>query len=159
MTIELTSPYKTRPVRCQEIWEHDGWRIKVYGISGRGDAPAPELVEATKSLAARILPKPAETSDHYGVAFLYAHQGADGGGYTSVNWWARDNELYHYQYESPPDALTALRSVEETGGSTACVWDIAVIAHERQAWVDRVLANDAGPDLEAYLAAQLNADL
>ena len=29
---------------------------------------------------------------------------------------------------------------------------------ERQAWVDTVLANPAGPDIEAYLACRFNGD-
>lgn len=159
MTLQLSTPYKARPVRYLETWEHEGWRVKVYGISGTGDRPAQELVDAIKSVAATTLPQPAVTEDRHGLAFLYAHQGGDGGGYTSVNWWARENELYHYQYESLANALDDLKPIEETGGSHCCVWDIAVIAHERQAWIDCVLANDAGPDLEAYLERTFEADV
>lgn len=159
MTIELSAPYKTRPVRYVETWEHEGWRAKVYGISGLAERPDQVLVEAIKSVAARTLPQPAVTKERYGVAFLYAHQGAGGGGYCSVNWWLRENELHHDQYESDATTLADLRPIEETGGSPFCTWDIAVIAHERQAWVDCVLANDAGPDLDAYLGRTLNGDV
>jgi hypothetical protein len=40
----------------------------------------------------------------------------------------------------------------------ACVWDLRVICHERQAWIDATLTNPAGPDADAYLARQLNED-
>lgn len=159
MTLQPLAPYKTRPVRYLETWEHEGWKVKVYGISGIGERPARELVEAIKSVAARTLPQPATTEDRYGIAFLYAHQGGDGGGYTSVNWWARENELYHYQFESSREALEDLKPIDETGGSHCCVWDLAVMAHERQAWIDCILNNDAGPDLETYLARRLEADV
>jgi hypothetical protein len=36
---------------------------------------------------------------------------------------------------------------------------LAVVAYERDAWVQHVLLNPGGPDLDAYLAQQLNADV
>lgn len=33
------------------------------------------------------------------------------------------------------------------------------IADARQAWIDAILANPAGPDVEAYLLHQLNEDV
>jgi hypothetical protein len=159
MSVEMAVSYQARPIRCLEVWEHNGWRVKVYGISALEELPPVELVEAIKEVAAALLPRPAATNDRYGVAFLYAHQGRNGGGYASVNWWSNENELFHFQYESTPERIGDLRPIEETGGSCACVWDLAVIDHERRAWVDLVLANDRGPDLEAYLQAQLNDDL
>jgi hypothetical protein len=156
--MRLTS-YRTRPIRHIETWIHDGWRVKVYGISAAGDRPSAELVAAIKRQAAATLPRPAVTDDRYGVAFTYAHQGRDGGGFASVNWWGNENELFHHQYEAPADAVGALLPVEQTGGSSACVWDIAVIGYERQAWIDLVLANEAGPDIDAYMAAVMHADM
>lgn len=159
MTVNLSTPYRTRPIRFLDLWEHEGWRVKVYGISAASDRPSPELVEAVKGVAARTLPTPAVEENRYGVAFLYAHQGRDGGGFASVNWWANENELYHHQFEASADGVSELRSVAETGGSAGCVWDLAVIEHERKAWVDCVLDNAAGPDLDGYLATVLEADV
>ncbi|HSF81772.1 MAG TPA: hypothetical protein VLA49_11090 [Anaerolineales bacterium] len=44
-------------------------------------------------------------------------------------------------------------------GLTACVWDLRLMAFERQSWLETVLANPSGPDLEAYLACRLNEDV
>lgn len=159
MTMQLSGPYKTRPIRFLELWEHQGWRVKVYGIAAASERPSPELVDAIKGVAAKTLPAPAVDDDRYGIAFLYAHQGRDGGGFASVNWWGNENELFHYQYEAQASTVGDLRSINETGGSTGCVWDLAVIEHERKAWVECVLANDAGPDLGAYLRTVLEADV
>lgn len=159
MTVQLSAPYKPRPIRFLELWEHQGWQVKVYGISADADRPSRELVEAIKGVAAEMLPMPAAAGNRYGVAFLYAHQGRDGGGFAAVNWWANENELFHHQYEASADAVADLKPVSETGGSAGCVWDLAVIEHERKAWVDCVLANDAGPDLHAYLTRILDADV
>ena len=40
-----------------------------------------------------------------------------------------------------------------------CVWELVVAAAERQAWIDSVLANPAGPDIERYLATRFNCDI
>lgn len=157
--IRLSAPYKPRPIRFLELLVINGWRLKVYGISARNDRPPPQLVSAVKSVAATMLPQPAVTDDRYGVGFLYAHEGGTGGGYASVNWWLNENELHHYQFEARADYLEDLEPIEKTGGTSACTWDLAVIDFERQAWLDTVLANDAGPDLDAYLQRQMNADI
>lgn len=71
------------------------------------------------------------------------------------DWWAEVNELHHhvsFPDQQRPAALRAWRPVDPI----ACAWDLSVIAFERTAWVREVLANPDGPDLDAYLAAQLN---
>jgi hypothetical protein len=156
--IHLEKPYETRPVRFLGIFEHEGWRLKVYGISALEETPASELLDAIKFVATSVLPQPAVTDERYGVGFLYAHQGQNGGGYASVNWWADENELHHHQFEAPPGGLDDLKPIEVTGGSAACVWDLTVIAFERDAWVDSVLS-DAQGDLDAYMAQYLEADV
>jgi hypothetical protein len=37
------------------------------------------------------------------------------------------------------------------------VWDLSVVAHERDAWIRHVLASPATPNLDAYLADWLHA--
>lgn len=39
------------------------------------------------------------------------------------------------------------------------MWDLAVVAFEQRAWLDAVLKNPRGPDLERYLAARLSEDI
>ena len=155
--IELQEPYQKRPVRCLEVWTCGDWRMKVYGISYQRPAPRPELIEAAKVLAQQRLPQPAMTPTRYGVGFIGVHDGR-GGNFVFIDWWADENELHHHVYVSPaadPEAL----DYKTPGGLAACVWDLAVLAHERLAWVETVLANPAGPDLEAYLARQLDTEV
>ena len=38
-------------------------------------------------------------------------------------------------------------------GFGPCVWELAVQAHERQAWLRYVLVNPHGPDVDAYLGS------
>ena len=59
---------------------------------------------------------------------------------------------------SSPDRPEKLEYMTPTG-VIACVWDLYIIAFERKAWIDTVLNNPEGPDLDAYLGRQLNDDV
>ncbi len=152
MTVALVEKHVTRAIRFQEVWETGGWRVKVYGIAYRRPAPRPELVAAAKQIAAQVLPRRADAESRYGVGFLGAHD-ARGGCYVFVDWWADENELHHHPFLGPSPAELRPARPEE---SIACLWDLAVVAFEQRAWLDAVLTNSHGPDLERYLAAQLS---
>lgn len=151
--IRLTEPYKPRPIRCLGIWCKSGWRLKVYGITYNRPAPRPELVNAAKRVALDVLPQPAIGFGHYGVGFMGVHDGR-GVNFVFVDWWADENELYHHVFTSPSDQPEKLEY--SSRGAIACVWDLQVMAYERQAWLDAILINPTGPDLDAYLALQLD---
>lgn len=143
----VITAYRPRPITFVDLLELDGWRIKLYGAAYERPAPRPELLAATRDLIDRVLPRPADGDGRYAVGFACSHDGRDGC-FSFVDWWAHENEL-HYQIHvrdrpetlapAPPEALTA------------CVWDLAIIAFERQAWLDAVLCNPNGPELERHL--------
>jgi len=39
------------------------------------------------------------------------------------------------------------------------IWELAVTDFERRAWIENVLVSPTGPNLDAYLEAQFEADL
>jgi hypothetical protein len=81
-----------------------------------------------------------------------------GANFVFVDWWADENELHHHVFISSSDDPLSLKE-KTRNGPAACVWDLGVLAHEREAWVDTVLANPKGPDPDAYLARQMNREL
>ena len=154
---ELREPYRPRPVRFLEEWRHAGWRLKVYGIAYGRELPRAGLVETAKRIARERLPQPAEGGGRYGVGFLGVHDGR-GANFVFVDWWADENELHHHVYTSASDELFRLDYTTPTGLSV-CVWDLKVQSFERDAWVEEVLKNPDGPDVEAYLRRRLSADV
>lgn len=141
-----------RPLGLLEV---DGWRLKLYAIAYRRPAPRPELVSAAKSLVPAVLP--CNDGAAYGVGFIGIHDGRDSC-FVFVDWWQDQDELHHHVFVSPSDEPVALR--DRTGsGLIACVWDLAVLSFERKAWVDSVLRNPNEPDLAAYLATVMSADV
>ena len=158
------TPYRPRPVRSLGLTEVDGWRVKTYGIAATRAQPDPALVDAALALAGDVLPRPATalasgagvSTERYGVAVAIAHEGLDGA-FALLSWWTGENMLAHHAFVAPgpPYAFEPLAPT----GIVACAWELAVLAFERDAWVQTVLANPRGPDLDAYLARRLNADV
>jgi hypothetical protein len=148
------SPYRRRPVRFLELWDADGWRVKVYGIAYDGELPRPELIAAGKRVARHRLPQPPDADERAGVAVLIVHDAFEST-WVLVEWWA-GNVLYHHAYSGHPDTPQTLAAVAD--GATACTWELAVIGFERMSWLENVIAA-AEPDVDRYLAAQFNDDV
>jgi hypothetical protein len=131
--------YEPRRIR---FLERDG-RLKHYGIAARGDAPRPELQQATRRLAENIVPDGA-----YG--FTIAHD-AKSAGLGLVYWWAEENEVHVRHFAAPLDDPGALEPYEHTG--MACVWELEVIDFERRSWLQDVLKDG---DAERYVLRALD---
>lgn len=73
-----------------------------------------------------------------------------------LGWWARENELplrVVVRYPGSDDAQWRLARGEES----VCVWDLQVIAHERDAWVATLMSGaDADAMRREYLARWLD---
>jgi hypothetical protein len=150
--IALRQPYEQRAVRPLETWAHDGWLLKVYGLVHRGDVPPSEVVAAAKRTAAETLPTPAETPDRYGVGFLIVHQGQDQR-WLLVDWWGYESVLHHRLFVAPLDGEPEFERAPDP--LTACVWELPILAFERDAWVETVLSDPKRPDVPAYLERRL----
>jgi hypothetical protein len=150
------TPYAPRPIRFLELWQPGNWRVKVYGIAYGRAAPRAELIDAAKHFAERTLATAADATAHYSVGFLGIHDGRTSN-FVFADWWADENELHHRVFISPTDEPANL--VDRTAtGPAACVWDLRVIGFERDAWLETVLRNPAGPSFDNYLLRRLNED-
>jgi hypothetical protein len=156
VTTALQAPYKPRHVRFIRREDVAGWQLKLYGIALNGKEPDPPFVEATRDLAASILPQPPATDNRYGVAFATAHD-ATSLYIALVYWWQSENELHQRIYLSPKEEPIAFTQVENQ--PTGCVWELAIVDFERRAWIEDVLANPDGPDLDRYLERRLAEDV
>lgn len=152
----MIAPYEPRDCQYLETWQLGDWRMKAYGIR-YGDGPIqPQLLRAAKQLTADRLSESADVSAHYHVGYVGVHQGKTAH-FIFVDWWADENELHHHVYVAPLEDPTAFRYTTPSG-LIACVWDMKLMAFERDAWVDTVLANPAG-SVEDYLARHMNGPL
>ena len=128
-----------------------GWRLKLYGIRGRSRPVPAQLIEAAGKLAADYLPSPALTEDRYGVGFAICHDARDFDTVT-LDWWERTNELRHLVFRSLGDSGSFTNITHS--GEAACVWELAIIGFEREAWIDAVLKAER-KNLDEYLSRSM----
>ena len=147
--------FRPRPVRFLELLEFGEWRLKLYGLTAEHTRLLPELVQEAKKLARLVLPADGVAADAYGVGFVGVHCGIDAN-LIFIDWWANENELHHHVFTSSLDK--PLDMTRAPDGFTACVFDLQVIWFERNAWIEKVLANPDGPDVEGYLQRRLSDD-
>lgn len=148
----VSEPYRDRAIRPLGVREVSGWRLKVYAVQYH-EGPLPEVVyDDGLTVAGRELPQPPVTRERAGVGFVIFHEGR-GVRFLVLNWWDRENELFN---------RVLIRGLDEDDlwvwarrGEVACVWDLQVLAFEREAWVDTVLRRSERPDVEAYLTRAL----
>jgi hypothetical protein len=58
---------------------------------------------------------------------------------------------------SPKDDPAAFTQVEHQ--PAGCVWELEIVDFERRAWLEDVLSNPAGPDIDAYLDRSFSRDV
>jgi hypothetical protein len=143
-TIKLSESCEKRPIRFLDYLTHHGWTLKVYGISYESTQPCPKLLKAAYILALETLPSLNISLDHYYLGYMGVHDGR-GINFVFIDWWANENELYHCVFTSPKHDSGNFTEASSRD-PIACIWDLKLIAFERDAWVKTVLRNPTGPD-------------
>lgn len=138
-------PFAPRALSRGSVLADAGWRIKSYGIAWDGHPRLAHEEAGVEDLVWDTLPDPAETETRPGVGWVILHLGRDAD-YVVLGWWDRENELpVRVWVREGAEAWRPAR-----GSESFCVWDLEVIAHERDAYVRHVLGPE-GADLDAYL--------
>ena len=138
-------PYLPRPVTPLGVMTFGNWALKRYAIRyplADGEAD----FAAAHPLVTQWLPPQAQTPQRPGVGFLIEHQGKTMN-YLVAGWWDNENELRMSVWVT--DNGVWRRAREES----FCVWDMQVMAFERDAFVRMLLQEQ--PDRAGYLAQQL----
>lgn len=144
----MTGRFQTRPTRPTGTTVVNGWRLKTYEITLDGQPVEGDVVSAVVGVLGDELSPP--TTDD--VGFLIVHHGAEQV-WVLADLWSGDIISQH-TFCADLDDPTTFRRVP-AGGPTACVWELAVHAHEREAFIRHVLDPADGPDVDGYLADTL----
>lgn len=153
--MQIKSAYQQRPVRFIEIHQHKDWQIKLYSISIYNEFVSSENVKNAKQHLDQWLARSSGNLDNYKIATLILHEGKEGS-FAIINWWIDENMLQNFVYLKKVGEDYKLFSAD---GITTCVWEMAVLWHERNAWVKHVLKKNKKPDFKAYLYEQLNDNI
>ncbi|WP_241132298.1 hypothetical protein [Achromobacter insuavis] len=143
-------PYLPRRIEPLGAWRLAGHAIKAYGIHHAPAHPAPLLTEAVAAAAraavGAALADPAQDARNHGLGFCMVHVGEEAV-WLLVDWWITGGIVCQRMLSAPldrPDTFTPV-----TTPALACVWELAVTGHERNAWIRHMLT--ARPDAAAYL--------
>ena len=146
-------PFVPRPIRFHGVREIGGFRLKDYSIvHGPG---AVDWLDFARGFEVVLpgLPRPAVANGRPGLGFRIAHRG-NGACYAVLAWWDRENEL--------PLRLAVRRGAEPWRDArpdeSVCVWDLQVIAFERDAYVETMLGGaGAETGVASYLARRFSS--
>jgi hypothetical protein len=136
-------PFAPRAASFRGVVERAGHRLKGYAIR-YGERPVDwEEHREGIDLALAALPDADPENGRPGLGFLIVHRGR-AAEYVVLGWWDRQNELPVRVFVRNEGPWRPARD-----GESFCVWDLEIIARERDAYVETVLADG---DAEAYLA-------
>lgn len=151
----LADTHHARTVRPLGTREIAGHLVKVYGIEAPGrqveDAGAGPAIAEAHLAGARL-------RGSLGAAVLLVHAGGDGD-YVLVHTWIEGHMSDLAVFVGPAGEPEGLRPGRQ--GLAPCVWEAAVFAYERDAWVRHVLDGDGeiGDRLAAWSADQLEGEV
>ncbi|MBK7222069.1 MAG: hypothetical protein IPH94_12315 [Saprospiraceae bacterium] len=145
--------YKERPVRFVEVFQHREWQIKLYSISIHNERVADKNIILAKTKLDDWLEKCREYNlKSYQIATLIIHEGREGC-FAIISWWIDENMLQLFVYLKVEGSEEFVLFSDR--GMVSCVWEMAVLWHERNAWVKHVLKCNE-PDWDAYLGDHIN---
>ena len=139
----MTGRFTARPTRYVRISTLNGWRLKRYEITLDATPVSDDVNTAIDELLTEALPA------HDGVGFIVVHQGAEQMWLLADLW--QGDIIHQHTFFANLDTPTEFQPVA-AGGPTACVCELAVHSHERDAYVRHVLDPADGPDINAYLS-------
>ncbi|WP_416150753.1 isochorismatase [Salipaludibacillus sp. HK11] len=148
--------YVPRPIRFIELWEIEGWKIKVYGISTKKEYPDKNNIVLGKKIAVEQLNNIEIQTEIYQLGFIIIHETQEGV-FILIDYWTGENMLCNHAFYKDYNSTTI--SYLTPTGLTACVWELRIINFERNAWVEHILLNDQDVNINNYLKDALNEDI
>ncbi|WP_254705789.1 hypothetical protein [Streptomyces vilmorinianum] len=133
--LALARGHHARTARAWGTREAGGQLVKVYAI----EAPGRTVGEAELAPALRVAADQLALGRHagaLGLAVLILHAGGDGD-YVLVHSWIEGHMSELAIWTGPAGRPEELRPGRR--GLAPCVWEAAVLAHEREAFVRRIL--------------------
>lgn len=143
-------PYLPRRIAPIDTWRTTHHAIKVYGIHRDPDAAPPLLsapvIDAAQAAVHRVLDEHADQARSHGLGFCIVHVGEEAV-WLLVDWWVSGGIVCQRMLSAP--LADPSHFIPVSTPALACVWELVITAHERNAWVRHMLTT--APDSGAYL--------
>ncbi|MEM7049904.1 MAG: GNAT family N-acetyltransferase [Acidobacteriota bacterium] len=149
--------YAPRQCRFLGIETWQDWQCKLYGITRGGAEISAEQADAARQAVRATLPTPGQGPGRFGLGFAILHAGTEAN-WLLVDWWTDGGILRQKMLAAPLDQASGFVAVSDPE-ITACVWELAVIDHERRAWIEAGMARPSAVDEGTYLGRVLEGDI
>lgn len=155
----ILSAYRTRPIRFLGLEKCGEWTIKVYSISSKNEYADQHFITLAKANLPLWLKNVSSIQlSNYQVATLIIHEGIDGC-FAIISWWVDENMLQLFAYLASAANPDQFQLISDKG-MVSCVWEMAVLWFERNAWVEEVMKQPHNLSaIDNYLSKQLNGDV
>ncbi|WP_025135470.1 hypothetical protein [Achromobacter sp. DH1f] len=143
-------PYAPRHIAHLDTWHSESHATKIYTIHCDSDNAGPILsdsvIASVRVAVDAVLAEQAADPRSHGLGFCIAHVGEEAV-WLLVDWWISGGIVCQRMLSAP--LADPGRFMPVMAPALACVWELVVTAHERDAWVRHMLT--ARPDAQAYL--------
>ncbi len=153
-TIQVGQTYRhyEKMIRCHGVIDLTIGRLKWYGINCSNQPIEQSIFELAQSFVSRKLRSDGSPSAQE-LGFVLLHRCGQGVYFLGLCTWRGNNELWKTIFFFETDTMEdfALFPQDEAHKDTFCVWELAVVCHEVQAWTTYLKSNRTDQDADRYL--------
>lgn len=161
-------PYQKRKITFQRLVSKNDWTLKLYQITcNETEIITPECEKAATAAAFDFIATPRSAHvaagidwsaiDNYKLGSLIIHKGADAV-FALLDYWAGENMIVHQTWVAPINSPEKFDNISESG-LCLCVWELAVVQHEREAWIKHIYNAECLPNINDFLADTLTTSV
>lgn len=150
--------FKKRAVSYLNTVEFGDWRFKLYSMKYDESRSTPEIENIVRAALPEWIEEKTQINDfpNYKIGTVIIHEAMDGI-LVVVNWWIYENVIQGHVYSSEYDNPSKFKDLSNKG-LQFCVWEMNILWHERNSWVEHVLSRPDNPDWDSYINQHYKLD-
>ena len=150
--------FNRREVKYCGIFEFGDWKFKMYRLAYNELRDTSDIKNIVKEALPNWVKIKSQLNEypHYKIGIVIIHEAKDNI-LVVVNWWIYENVLQGHVYASDymnPHKFTDLSDK----GLQFCVWEMTILWHERNLWVEHILKKPKHPDWSSYISQYYSLD-
>ena len=143
-------------IRCHGVIDPTNDRLKSYDINPSDQPIEKEIRDIARNFVSRRLRSDVSPSAQE-LGFVLLHRCGEAFYFLGLCTWRGNNELWKTIFFLEAETMEdfALFPQDEPHKDTFCVWELAVVCHETQAWTAYLKSKRAYQDADRYLTTVL----
>jgi hypothetical protein len=156
LQVSPTYRHYDKVIRCHGVIDPTIGSLKWYEINRSGQP----IEQAIRDLARRFVSSKLASDGRPSaqeLGFVLLHRCGEAFYFLGLCTWQGNNELWKTIYFLETDTMEdfAIFPQDEPHKDTFCVWELAVVSHETQAWTTYLISNRTDQDADTYLTTNI----